>query len=145
MHVKRWDIYTIFINTCFVTMTTDSLLANSDRVGINNYPPSSPINSTNSLSTIDVHLLPPSVISNASVIVDRVKEGGCYIREVVVKVRRNRKYLLINRNTKEEGSQNIRMEDVHLSAPTIRRLLIEALHLIEQLHRGGLIINFPLQ
>ena len=60
-------------------------------------------------------------------------------------MRRNRKYLLFNRDTQKEGSQNIRMEDVYMSAPTIRRLLIEALHLIEQLHRGGLIINFPLQ
>ena len=116
-------------------MTTNSLLANSNSIRINKCPPSSPINSTNTLSTIDVHLLPPSVTSDASAIVDRVKEGGCYIREVVIKVRRNRKHILVNRNTKEEGSQNIRMGDVHMSAPTIRRLLTEALHLIEQLHR----------
>ena len=85
-------------------MTTNSLLTSNDSIRINNCPPSSPINSTNTLSTIDVSLLPPSVISNASAIVDRVKEGGCYIREVVVKVRRNRKYLLVNRNTQKEGS-----------------------------------------
>ena len=134
-----------FNNTCFVTMTTNSLLPSNDRIRINNCPPSSPINSTNSLSTIDVHLLPLSINSSASAIVDRVKEGGCYIREVVLKVRRNRKYILVNRNTEKEGSQNINMEDVHISAPTIRRLLTEALHLIEQLHRSGLKLNFPLK
>ena len=32
-----------------------------------------------------------------------------------------------------------------MSAPTFRRLLIEALHLIEQLHRDGITLNFPLQ
>ena len=123
MLALRWDIYIIFINTCFDTMTTNSLLTKNDRVRINNYPPSSQINSTNALSTIDVQLLPPSVISHASTIVDGVKEGECYIREVVVKVRKNRKYLLVNKNTQKEGSQNIRLEDVHISAPTFRRLL----------------------
>ena len=126
-------------------MTTNSLLANSDSIRFNNCPPSTTINSTNTLSTIDVHLLPPASISNASVIVDRVREGDRYIKEVVVKERRNRKYLLINRDTKKEGGKNINMEDVHVSAPTVRRLLIEALHLIEQLHKAGYKLNFPLQ
>ena len=58
-------------------MTTNSLLPNSDRIRINNCPPSDPINPTNTLSTIDMHLLPPSVNSNASAIIGRVREGGC--------------------------------------------------------------------
>ena len=32
-----------------------------------------------------------------------------------------------------------------MSAPTVRRLLIEALYLIEQLRKDGFKINFPLQ
>ena len=32
-----------------------------------------------------------------------------------------------------------------MSAPTVRRLLIEALNLIEQLHKAGIKVNFPLQ
>ena len=118
-------------------MTTYLLLVSNNRIRINNCFPSTPINSTNTLSTIDVLLLPPSVISNASAIVDRVKEEDCHIREVVIKVRRNRKYLLVNRNTKEEGSQNIRMEETNISASAVRRLLLEALHLFEQLHQSG--------
>ena len=105
-------------------MTTNSLLANSDSTRINNCPPSIPINSTNTLITNDVHLLPPSVISNASAIVDRVREGGCYIREVVLKVRRNKKYLLVNRHLKKEGSHNINIKEIHISAPAVRRLLL---------------------
>ena len=126
-------------------MTTNSLLVNSDSIRFNNCLPCTPINSTNTLSTIDVHLLPPTSISNASTIAEKIREGDRYIREVVLKVKRNKIYLLVNRNTQKEGSQNIRMEDVHMSAPTIRRLLTEALHLIEQLHRCGLKLNFPLQ
>ena len=125
-------------------MSNHSLLANSDSIRINNCPPSAPINSTNTLSTIDVHLLPPASISNASAIVEKIREGGRYIKEVVLERRRNKKYLLINRNIQKEGCKNINMEDVHVSAPTVRRLLIEALHLIEQLHKGGYKLDFPL-
>ena len=89
-------------------------------------------------------LLPPASISNASTIVERIREGDGFIKEVVIEERRNKKYLLINRYT-QDGNKKINMEDVHMSAPTIRRLLTEALHLIEQLHWGGFKLNFPLQ
>ena len=112
-------------------MFNNSLLVANDRTRINNCPPSAPINSTNTLSTIDMLLLPPASISNASAIVERIREGDGYIKEAVIKMRRNKKYLLINRHTQKEGNKNINMEDVHMSAPTIRRLQIEALHIIE--------------
>ena len=112
-------------------MSNHSLLVANDSTRVNNCPPSASINCTNTLSTIDVLLLPPASISNASAIVEKIREGGGYIKEVVLERRKNKKYLLINRNTQKEGGKNINMEDVGMSAPTIRRLLIEALHIME--------------
>ena len=61
-------------------------------------------------------------------------------------MRRNKKYLLINRHMqKKEGNKIINMEEVHMLAPTVRRLLIEALNLIDQLHKAGINLDFPLQ
>ena len=60
-------------------------------------------------------------------------------------MRRNKKYLLVNRHTEKKVKKIINMEDVHMSAPAIGRLLIEALHLVEQLHNAGCSFNFPLQ
>ena len=127
-------------------MYNHSLLANSDSIRFNNCPPSSPINSTNTLSTIDVHLLPPASISNASTIVEKIRGGDRYIKEVIIEVRKNKKYLIINSDTQKKGSKKINMmEGVNVSASAVRRLLIEALHLIEQLHQAGYKLKFPLQ
>ena len=113
-------------------MSINSLLVANDRTRVNYCLPSLLSSSPNKLSTTDVYLLPPASISNASAIVEMIREGDGYIKEVVIKMRRNKKYLLINRHMqKKEGNKNINLEDVHISAPTVRRLLIEALHLIE--------------
>ena len=126
-------------------MSNNSILVAKDRIRVNYCLPYSLSNSPNKLITTEVHLLPPASISNASVIVDRVREGDSFIKEVIIEVRRNKKYLLINRNIKKGGGKKFNMEDVHISAPTVRRLLIEAFHLIEQLHKVGYKLNFPLQ
>ena len=118
-------------------MSNHSLLVTNDSIKVYNclsYPLS---NSPNKLNTTEVHLIPPASIINASTIVERIKEGDGYIQEVVIYGRRNKKYLLVNRHTQKEVQKNINMEDVHMSAPTARRLLIEALHLVEQLHKVG--------
>ena len=112
-------------------MSNNSLLVAKNRTRVNYCLPSLLSSSPNKLSTTDVYLLPPASISNASVIVDRIREGDGYIKEVVIKGRRNKKYLLVNRHTQMEGNKNINMEDVLISAPTIRRLLIEAFYLVE--------------
>ena len=112
-------------------MSNHSLLVANNRTRVNHCLPSQQSNSPNKLSTTEVHLLPPAYISNASIIVERIKEGDGYIKEVVIKGRRNKKYLLVNRNTMKEGKKILNMEDVGMSAPTIRRLLVEALHIME--------------
>ena len=124
-------------------MSNHPLLVAKGRTRVNNCLPSTLSNSSNKLSTTEVHLLPPASISNASTIVERIREGDDYIKEVVIYGRRNKKYLLVNRHTKKKVKKIINMEDVHMSAPTVRRLLIEALNLIEQLHKAGCSLNFP--
>ena len=126
-------------------MSNNSLLVAKDRIRVNYFLPYPLSNSLNKRSTTDVYLLPPASIYNASTIVERIKEGDGYIKEVVIKGRRKKKYLLVNRHTEKNGNKMINMEDMLISASTIRRLLIEALHLIEQLHKGGFKLNFPLQ
>ena len=105
-------------------MSNHSLLVTKDKTRVNNCLPNLLSNSPNKLSITDIYLLPPESISNASTIVDRIREGDCYIKEVVIKERRNKKYLLIKRDMKKKENKNINMEDVNISAPTIRRLLI---------------------
>ena len=111
-------------------MYNHSLLVANDSTRVNYCLPYPLSNSPNKLSPTEVHLLPPASIFNASTIVERIREGDGYIKEVVIEGRRNKKYLLINRNTKNENKK-FNMEEVHMSAPTVRRLLVEALHLIE--------------
>ena len=112
-------------------MSNHLLLVARNRIRVNNCLPSTLSNSSNKLSSTEVHLLPPASISNASTIVERIREGDGYIQEVVIYGRINKKYLLVNRHTEKKVNKNINMEDVHMSAPTIRRLQIEALHLVE--------------
>ena len=126
-------------------MINHSLLVAKDQTRVTHCLPSLLSSSPNKLGTTDVYLLPPASISNVSGIVERIREGDGYIREVVLKARRNRKYLLIIRHNEKKRYKNINMEDVHMSAPTVRRLLIEALNLLEQLHEAGIKLNFPLQ
>ena len=89
-------------------MSKHSLLVAKDRTRVTHCLPSLLYSSPNKLSTTDVYLLPPASISNASTIVERIREGNGYIREVVLKVRRNKKYLLINRYT-QNGNRKINM------------------------------------
>ena len=126
-------------------MSNHPLLVAKDKTRVNNCIPSTLSSSPNKLSTIEVHLLPPASISNASTIVEKIRDGDGYINEVVINGRRNKKYLLVNRHTKKKVKKNINMEDVHMSAPTARRLLIEALNLVEQLHKAGCSLNFSFQ
>ena len=95
-------------------MSNHPLLVAKDKTRINNYLPSTISNSSNKLSPTEVHLLPPASISNASTIVERIREGDDYIKEVVIERRRNRKYLLVNRHTEKKVQNNINMEDVHM-------------------------------
>ena len=108
-----WTINHIHINTCF-DMSAKSLLVPKNRTMFSNCPPCTSINSQNTLSIINVHLLLPASISDASIIVERIRVGDDYINEVVVKERRT-KYLLINRHTQKEGCKEFNQENVHLS------------------------------
>ena len=86
-------------------MSKHSLLVAKDRTRVTHCLPSLLYSSPNKLSTTDVYLLPPASISNASTIVERIREGDGYIKEVVIKGRRNKKYLLINRNSQDKNKK----------------------------------------
>ena len=82
-------------------MSNHSLLVTKNKTRVNYCLPSLLSSSPNKLGTTDVYLLPPASISNASAIVERIREGDGDISEVVIYGRRNKKYLLINRNSQK--------------------------------------------